>query len=94
MNENREMTSHAAGFESLSDVVAARMPAAPVAPPPVAPVTLAKSQADTASSKPSAAGKSAPKVWSFSFSIGRDRPFLIKGTMTEGAADRSDAIGH
>jgi RNA polymerase sigma factor (sigma-70 family) len=30
-------------------------------------------------------GKTAPRVWSFSLSIGRDRPFIIKGTITEAA---------
>lgn len=28
-----------------------------------------------------------PKVWNFSFSIGRDHPFVIKGTISEGSAD-------
>ena len=45
VNGNRDVKSQAAGFESPSGVVAARMPAAPVAPPPVAPVRQCASRA-------------------------------------------------
>jgi hypothetical protein len=35
--------------------------------------------------------KTTPMVWSFSFTIGRDKPLLIKGTISEGADDRRNA---
>jgi hypothetical protein len=44
----------------------------------VAPVAPEKTQTVGASSKPNAAGKTAPTAWSFSFSIGRDQPFLSR----------------
>ena len=52
-----------------------------------------KTQNDGVNSKPSAVAKTAPRVWSFSFSIGRDQPFLIKGTIAEGTGARPEANG-
>jgi hypothetical protein len=51
-----------------------------------------KTETDATSHKAASEPKSTPKVWSFSLSIGRERPFLIKGTISEGTNDRPGAI--
>jgi hypothetical protein len=51
-------------------------------------------KSDAVKDDPKSVGKPAPKVWSFSLSIGRDVPFVIKGTISETADNRAEATGH
>jgi RNA polymerase sigma factor (sigma-70 family) len=51
-------------------------------------------RSDAVKDDPKSVGKPAPKVWSFSLSIGRDVPFVIKGTISESADNRAEATGH
>jgi RNA polymerase sigma factor (sigma-70 family) len=77
-------------------------PIAPVAAPPgllIGPKNAESDAINTEAIGPRAGdldvhSKATPKVWSFSFSIGRDKPLLIKGTISEGADDRHNAADH
>jgi hypothetical protein len=51
-------------------------------------------KSDAVKDDPKSVGKPAPKVWSFSLSIGREVPFVIKGTISESADNRPEAKGH
>jgi RNA polymerase sigma factor (sigma-70 family) len=51
-------------------------------------------KSDAVKDDPKSVGKPAPKVWSFSLSIGRDVPFVIKGTISESADNRPEPTGH
>jgi RNA polymerase sigma factor (sigma-70 family) len=59
--------------------------------PPAQAMVVTKSETDSASNPAARPNKSKPKVWSFSLSIGRDKPFLIKGTISESADEPPDA---
>ena len=59
--------------------------------PPAQAMVVTKSETDSASNPAARSNKSKPKVWSFSLSIGRDKPFLIKGTISESADEPPDA---
>jgi hypothetical protein len=70
-------------------------PAVPAAlAPPARSIVPEKTETNAITGKAATASKSAPKVWSFSFSIGRDKPLFIKGTISDGADDRRDAVDH
>ena len=64
-------------------------PVTNVAPPsPISgPIASSKTATDSVSDRAVSTGKTPLKVWNFSFSIGGDRPILIKGTISEGTAD-------
>jgi phage terminase Nu1 subunit (DNA packaging protein) len=51
-------------------------------------------KSDAVKDDPKSVGKPAPRVWSFSLSIGRDVPFVIKATISESADNRPEAKGH
>jgi RNA polymerase sigma factor (sigma-70 family) len=98
-NENKVRQTGTVAVSSSTGGGPDRIPAAAAAAPPALPrpesATIPeKSDTTSGNNKTAAATKTAPKSWSFSFSIGRDRPFVIKGTIFEsadsgpGAADR------
>lgn len=77
---------------TLQELTMATMSATPA---PLPPSRLGE---DDDKGKPTAARsyveptiKAARKVWNFSFSIGRDRPFVVKGTISEGVAGQTGA---
>jgi RNA polymerase sigma factor (sigma-70 family) len=65
-----------------------------VGPPPALLIGPKSAEANAINTEAAAPSKTTPKVWSFSFSIGRDKPILIKGTISEGADDRHNAADH
>jgi RNA polymerase sigma factor (sigma-70 family) len=71
------------------------IPAATAGPfPPARSMGPERNAIGPASKTTASAGKATPRVWTFSFSIGRERPFLIKGTISESADDQLDAPDH
>ena len=61
---------------------------------PALPTEPKRTATEPGNNPPTAAAKTPAKVWNFSFSIGGDRPIVIKGTISEGTADGPEAPGH
>jgi RNA polymerase sigma factor (sigma-70 family) len=67
---------------------------APETKPTVGPIMPGPTNSTAGNGKRSADDSHAPRAWKFSFSIGGERPFVIKGTVSESTADRPEASGH
>jgi RNA polymerase sigma factor (sigma-70 family) len=56
--------------------------------------TVNAADAGGASHQAALAGQTTPRTWNFSFSIGRERPLVIKGTISEQPNDQSGPAAH
>jgi hypothetical protein len=66
----------------------------PTVPPPVPSAVPSTTTTVPIVNKPMPTENQSPRSWSFSFSIGRDSPWVIKGTVSETTTAQPGADGH